>query len=285
MGWGNVSFVMDPIHIVLNTRHGTLASPTAFNACRWALPDPIMAPPDHALFVSVTFVALPGDHHRINDFRGTTALRIESRLAADPSITEVRELYVPSGSYTRLGFVQTINKAFEDNRIPAVLELMEERADFILRTQEVQLWSISDEVEHRILPSPQFNAAESLGYFETSVWATSKSPAIPNSVMDTQGTRTITIQGRNVATPAADPVEMTRRRSVLAVIPAPNNVYNQSWIWERQVINPSFIPSRHLCIIELSLFDDMGKPVNPNHHWSIGIEITARKREYFVSNM
>lgn len=276
---------MDPINLVLNTRHGTLADVNAFNACRWALSDPIMCPPDHALYISVTFVSLPGDHHRINDFRGTTLLRLETFDETKPDQVFPHEIVVPSGSYPRSGYVQTMNKRIEENGIPARFEFLEPRDEFVLRTEEVQLWGTAPGIACRVAPGNGFNAAEALGFHKLSTWATTTTPAVPDSVMDTQGTRTITIQARNIATNAVDPVELTRRRTVLAVIPAPNNTLNQSWIWERTFLNPSFIPSRHLCIIELSLFDDMGMPVNPNHNWSIGLEITAKRREYFVTNM
>lgn len=276
---------MDPVQLVLNTRHGTLASPTAFNACRWALADPIMCPPDHALYISVTFVSLPGDHHRINDFRATTALRIETVDKNSPDVIVPNDIYIPAGSYTRDGFIKSLNKALQDALVAAQFEFLEERDEWVLRTEEVRLWSKDPDLAHRVVPTPGFNATEALGFHTTSEWATNVSPALPHSVMDTQGTRTITIQARNIATNAMDPVELTRRRAVLAVIPSPTNTYNQSWIWERTFMNPSFIPAKHLCIIELSLFDDMGMPVNPNHHWSIGLEIIAKRREYFVSNM
>lgn len=278
---------MDPVVVVLNTRHGSLPSNGDFSTARWMLQDPIILPNDnrYALHVSVTFVSIPGDHKRINDSRGTTGLVLESRQVATGQTTR-HAVYVPPGSYTRQGYIRAMNMACEGAGLGVTFSLKQhDDPDFALQTDEVVMQStVPDQVEYRVLVDSEHNGSEVLGFHTDSRYA-SAVPVVSEASMDTQGTRTITIQGRGISTSATDPVEMTRRRSVLTVIPAPTGEIHHSWLWERKVDNPSVISSRYLDVIEMSLVDDMGKPINPLHHWSIGLEFTVRQRKHFVSNV
>jgi hypothetical protein len=73
---------------------------------------------------------------------------------------------------------------------------------------------------------------------------------------------------------------------VLRTIPIPCNLDHPLCIWDRQTGKDGHpISSRCLTSIELSLWNDMGFPFDPKHHWTVCLEICALKNEYFSYTM
>jgi hypothetical protein len=281
---------MDPIQVSLNTRSGTRAGEIDFSSCRWILSDPIIMPPgnEHSLFVGLTHISLPGDHFRCNVARGTTTLGIETRVDGDDANLVRRRVSIPEGSYSRVSYIQAMQRALDLAGVDMILEISDGAPSPTWPVYHVRCFSTVENEEHRIrgcATCPDFNASEVLGFHRTGTWASTTVGSYADSPMDTQGTRTVTINAREVATNAPDPVTLNRRRTVLAVVPAPNGEAHRTFVWERKVVTACAIPARHLCVIELSLTDDLGNPYNPRHHWSVGLEISAQIRQHFVVNM
>ena len=272
-----------PVRVVLNTRHGSLRGAGDFSSCKWYLPDPIISPgDDHRLFVDVAFTTIPCDHKRITDQRGTTLLRLESRVQGSGEIRQ-HTVRVAEGSYNREGYLKAINKAIIE-RIhkdlkgeEAVMSDWYAPVQFVRandadlhehETQEVLLHAqpLSD-TEFRVVHDNVHMAAEALGFHATSGWTGPEHGQVSNSVMDTQGTRTITICATELAGNHPDPVRMERRRSVLRVLPVMEEESHRPVVWYRPSCKDGHpIGSRCLTCIELHLRDDMDFPFNPRHH-------------------
>ncbi len=300
--------------VTLNTRHGSRPNRTSFDTCKWFLPDPVIAPSnDYTLYADVTFVSIPSDHKRINFQRGTNLLLVEKRSIKSGRIYEL-SVVVLAGDYTREGLVDAfskalINKDVYDQEDDEGVEIRDENAFLIngstlqidlaremdqdndhvhgFEVDNVVLTTVNPKYAYRIIADGVHNGAEALGIHDTTGWCDSTNQhQIANSVIDVHGTRTVTINAIGLAGNHTDIVDRFRRRCVLRTIPIPGSLDHKLCIWERQAGKDGHpISSRCLTSIELSLWDDMGFPFDPRHHWTVCLEIYALKNEYFSFSM
>lgn len=292
---------MDPVRIVLNTRHGTLRAPGDFSWCKWYLPDPVFVPDDdYRLYVDVTFTAIPSDHRRLTYDRGTTRLLLESRPNNGLGEAMFHDIFIEDGSYTRDGFIARLG-VVANAAIADALQLGDgaeflrfsrldqspihaEQTQETVMTAGVELTTIGDAAnrDFRVVHDGEHLAAEALGFYTTSAWTSDKECVRSHSVMDTHGTRTITICATSLGGNHPDPVRMERRRSVLRVLPVMGDEKHKPVVWYRPAGRDGHpISSRCLTSIELALRDDMDLPLNPQHHWSIALEVYPGRVSHF----
>ena len=281
---------MDSVEIVLNTRHCTLDTAGDFSKCRWVLPDPIIAPAkgEYVLKADVKFVSIPLDYTRINAERRTTKFLIQVREndQIDDVVFTVRD-----GSYERVAFITHLNRRFFSLGLELRVNQAQFHTDydhvpFTFLTQEVLIYGTSLTKEYRMVHSEEYRGPEVLGFYKTTNWVKSQVFQLSPAVMDTFGTRTITIGARGLAGPSPDPVNLERRKTILMVIPTMTNSKHETGLYLRNAPRSGHvIHERCLSYIELTLWDDMGLLLNPRHHWSIGIEIWAEPVKNFVSLM
>lgn len=300
--------------VALNTRHGSRPNKNSFDTCKWFLPDPVVAPSsDYTLYADVTFVSIPSDHKRINFQRGTNLLTVEKRSNLSGKVYEL-VVVITAGDYTREGLTDAFSKALinkdvldtEDEfgvdikdeldylvngstlRIE-IAKVMDQNNDYNhgFEIDNVVLTTSNPKYSYRIVSDGVHNGAEALGIHETTGWCDSEfQHQIANSVIDVHGTRTVTINAVGLAGNHTDMVDLYRRKCVLRTIPIPGSLDHKLCIWERPAGKDGHpISSRCLTSIELSLWDDMGFPFNPRHHWTVCLEIYALKNEYFNYTM
>lgn len=301
--------------VTLNTRHGTRPNRTSFDTCKWFLPDPVIAPSnDYTLYADVTFVSIPSDHKRINFQRGTNLLLVEKRSKVSGRVYELAGIVILAGDYTREGLAEAftkalINKDVYDQEDENGVEIKNE-AEYLINgsTVKIELAHVMDQnndynhgfqvdnivltttnpkYAYRIVVDGVHNGAEALGIHDTTGWCDSDTQyQIANSVVDVHGTRTVTINALGLAGNHTDIVDRYRRRCVLRTIPIPGSQDHKLCIWERPAGKDGHpISSKCLTSIELSLWDDMGFPFDPRHHWTVCLEIYALKNEYFSYTM
>jgi hypothetical protein len=131
----------------------------------------------------------------------------------------------------------------------------------------------------RIVHSKDWLGAQVLGFHETTDWVPPGARIIADSPMDTWGSCTITISCKALAGNSPGRVSTTRRRTILKVIPASTQEHStKPYIYER--FGPRYghkISTRCIGLIDLSLLDDLGCPMDPRHHWCVGLEVYAIK--------
>lgn len=276
------------IQLVLNTRNGTRKKQGAFNSCTWHLNDPIFSPlQGHKLYVDIEFCAIPFDHLRLNNDRKTTSLIIETLDTATNVITP-HIVEITPGTYDLGEFYNELNVQIRDYAKIKNLSINSFKSDFnsIGRTYHTVVENGDGANRQvRIVAHPDHKLHEVLGFYETSPWIDSKEKS--GSVPDIQGTRTITICSVGLAGESPDPVTLERRRKVLKVVPVPPaaSVHTPSLHLSSRSRGGHFIDSRVIDKVEIELFDDMGMPFDPQHHWSIGLEIRAGVKKNFVYRM
>lgn len=288
---------MNSIFLNLSTRHGIRGLKTKFNSFKWFLPDPIVAPSsDYTLNISVKFIVLPDKHKRINFQRGTNLLLVERKNRSTGEIVEL-SIVVTAGSYTNQGFLDAINqKIIDTDQQPVSLQLsfarnanetLDEEMYAGIELENIILRTANVEFDYRIIHDGIHNASECLGIHDTTGWVSATDPdgvQIANSVMDTYGTRTITIEANGLSSNNADVVDRFRRKCCLLTIPCDTTDMYKMMIWEREGSYRDGNPIGHRCLtgIELSLTDDMGLEFDPRHHWTIGLEVYATPVKHFT---
>ena len=282
----------------LSTRHGVRDNKNRFDTCKWFLPDPIIAPnSDYELNISVKFVILPDKHKRINFQRGSNLLMVERKTISTGEVSEI-PITLHAGAYTNQGFLDAINHNLiraDGTTDTLKLNFAHSSADSSEFTDGIELENVVLRTDnplymYRIVHDGVHNAAECLGIHDTTGWVSlPSSPTDPqglqiaNSVMDTYGTRTVTIEAIGFAGNNADVVNRNRRKCCLLTIPCKTTDRYKMMVWEREggYATGNTISSRCLSCIEISLTDDMGLFFDPRHHWTIGVEIYATPRQYF----
>ena len=263
--------MMDPVNIVLNTRYGTLDTSGDLSKCRWVLPDPIIAPAkgEYVLKADVKFVSIPLDHNRINATRRTSKFLIQEKVNG-----QINDIYVilRDGSYERAALITFLNRKFDELGLYLKINQSHHHKDrdtvpYTFYTEEVIIYGTSLVKEYRIVYSDEYRGAEASGLYKTTDWVKLGVFKMAPAVMDTFGTRTITIGARGLASPSPDPVNLERRKTVLMVIPTMTNPKHEAGVYLRNAPRSGHvIYERCLSYIELSLWDDMGLPLNPRHH-------------------
>lgn len=305
---------MHSTRVTLSTRHGIRPSKTNFSTCKWDLPDPIFAPSqDYTLHADVTFVAIPDDHNRISYIRGTSRLRFltETTDVNNNTVTTFdHSVSIQDGMYSRRGYLAAISMAVNED-ISIRYQNVANQANYITMkpatdSNDVDLecyhanevenivicvdtndFSTNYNLRYKVVHDGVHNGSEVLGIHDTTDWIDhSVKNMQADSLMDTHGTRTITINAMGLSGNHPDPVDRYRRRCTLRVIPADNNIDHTMHIWERKGGKDGHpISSRCLTMMELSLFDDMGFPYDPRHHWAVSLEIYAARSEHFNLSM
>lgn len=278
---------MDSVSVVLNTRHGTLNTTNDFSTCKWILPDPIYAPgPDHVLYADLEFISLTGDHKRINHMRCTTNFHFQ--VKTDDEIVD-HFIQIPDGSYTKAGIVTVVDTKIQTLALPfrlivanAGVELPHHTTEEIAITRQPvgNDPPFPPNTEVRLVHSAEHRGAEVLGFHETTIWVddTIKN-LVSKSPMDLHGTTTVAIGASSLNGESPDHVKSHRRRSIFKVIPIADDRLHTASTYTRT--GPKYghkISTRHLSVIEMGLWDDMGLPFDPRHHWSVGLIIWARKK-------
>ena len=275
---------MDSVSVVLNTRHGTLANTDDFSLCKWILPDPIYAPgPDYVLYADLEFISLTGDHPRINHMRCTTNFHFQVKTN---DVISDHMIQIPDGSYTKEGLITTLDTKIQTLELPFRINAANVENNLPFHTTEevsITLQNPPADTEVRLVHSAEHRGAEVLGFHVNSEWlnntdnktrtVTSKSP------MDLLGTTTVAIGASSLNGESPDHVKSHRRRAIFKVIPITGDKLHAASTYNRT--GPKYghkISTRHLSVIEMGLWDDMGFPFDPRHHWSIGLIIWARKK-------
>lgn len=229
--------------------------------------------------ISTNFIALPNDHFRITSARNTTKINIMSRPDGGNWSTD-QTVTIPDGSYTVQSMINAVNNEFSKSESTLQflkLERSQTSRMYILKCTATQT------LEYAIgtaMVSGQESGGDMLGFTkmpgtgvkeEGSTYSANRPP-------DLHGTQTITIKASVNAQNNLDPHNLTRKRSVLAVIPAHSSDLNQPGIWDQYINKEHVMSGVCLDVIELALEDDMGLPMNPNNHWAISLEIKFKRK-------
>lgn len=271
----------DQIQLVLNTRSGTRKSNDNFSSCIWRLKDPVFLPSnEYVMCISTNFLAMPNDHFRITKNRMSSIISVIARESdtKTPEWSLETDIVIPDGSYTVDSMVKTVNA-----------ELKQKGYEFLSVSRSktsrmYELVCLSDQSREYAFATKDFTGSETgadmLGF--TSVPAngvqTSGSVVTATRPPDLHGTQTITVKASMNAQNNLDPHDLTRRRSVLAVLPAHSSDINQPGTWDQYVDKEHVLSGMCLDVLELALEDDMGFPLNPNNHWAISLEIRFKRR-------
>lgn len=279
------------IQLVLNTRQGTLDNREDFSSCLWHLKDPIFSPlQDTSLYVEVDFCAIPFDHDRINVARGTTRLKYQVHDTVTKTSSE-HVIEIPNGTYDIQELYNTVYETIKKETPSVNISIGSFKASRIYtgRTYKTLVELKSDTYKARLIWDPSCLLLEVLGFYQTTPWFGKDSDAeeiSSTSVPDIQGTRTMTICSTTLAGESPDPVNLERRRRVLRIIPLDTQALHEPIaITTAKPSSGHFIESRVIDRIHIELLDDMGTPFNPGHHWSLGLEIYAGRREHFLYRM
>lgn len=229
--------------------------------------------------ISTNFLAAPNDHFRLSANRRSTEITVVSRESGSDPWSFDRKFNIRDGSYTANSLVIEIAKALADNNLSDVTferdpssRLYQFRSTYTLAKEYAIATSdfLGYESGGEMLG---FTSAPAKGIREIGdILPASRPP-------DLHGTQTITIQASVNAQNNLDPCNLTRKRSVLAVIPAHSGDLNQPGTWDQYVNKEHVLAGICLDVIDLTLQDDMGFPHNPNNHWAISLEIKFKSRD------
>lgn len=266
------------IQLVLNTRSGTRKNITDFSSCRWRLQDPVFLPSnEYVMSVSTNFLTMPNDHFRVTKNRKSTEFHIYSKPLGS-TWSEYAVINIPEGSYTINSFINTINLKLTENNIDfLIVELSSYSRLCILKCTQNK----TDEYAFGTSSVVGYESGAEIAGFsifpDTGVKSAGDTYEA-NRPADLHGTQTITIKASMNAQNNLDPSSLTRKRSVLAVIPAHSSDLNKPGTWDQYLNKEHVLAGICMDVIELTLEDDMGLALNPNNHWAISLEIKFKKK-------
>ena len=220
---------MDPIQLVLGTRTGHRTDPARYDQCKWNLIHPIFPPnADYETTVSVSYVSMPGDRDRLNAGRGTVDLYFvnnasgEWQLFPDP-------INIPAGSYTTGALVNVLNKStWLTDTYKHIFKLDRDYGRY-------RLYATDPVYENTIRVANRSDLgfeslADAMGYTGNEFWGVLGYADRPP---DLQGSRTMTIRS-NLGSNHMDPMTLSHRSHILAVIPADTGDINRPNVWENK---------------------------------------------------
>ena len=268
---------MDPIQLVLGTRTGHRSDPARYDQCKWNLIHPILPPSnEYETTVSLSYVSMPGDRDRLNADRNSVDLYFlendnpdgldDWRLIEEPVIS------IRPGSYTTSALANILNESEYMTGRNLLVKVATDSGRFKMVTTD-----LSDTNRWRIATRAELgfeSLSDAMGYMGYGgEW---QEAGYADRPPDLQGTRTLTIRS-NLGSNHVDPMTLSHRSNILAVIPADTGDINRATVWENKYYTAQRVSGKVVDTIELFLEDDMGLRMDPTNHWSVCLEFRFRK--------